>query len=90
MLKGVRDPTQLIFFAETKETGLLTFRSVTTDVFRTDHGKKDAMNVCMADGHAETLKRVEAVLPVGVSVTTATPRHKQLWWGNYERVLLYD
>jgi prepilin-type N-terminal cleavage/methylation domain-containing protein/prepilin-type processing-associated H-X9-DG protein len=91
MLKGVRDPSNLIFFAETKGTALLTFRSNTADFFRTDHEKKDAMNVCMADGHVESIKRVEALLPIGVpAVASATPRHKQLWWGNYVKILLYN
>ena len=90
MLKGVRDPSQLIFFAETKVTTLLTFRSNTQDFFRTDHGKKNAMNVCMSDGHVETISRDEALLPTGIpAVANATPRHKQLWWGNYIQILLY-
>jgi len=91
MLKGVRDSSQLIFFAETKVTTLLTFRSNTQDFFRTDHRKKDAMNVCMSDGHVELIPRDEALLPTGVpAIPSATPRHKQLWWGNYKQILLYN
>ena len=90
MFKGVRDPSNLILYAETKQTALLTFRSNTQDFFRTDHGKRDAMNVCMADGHVEQIKRVEALVPVGIpAVANATPRMKQLWWGNYKQILWY-
>jgi prepilin-type N-terminal cleavage/methylation domain-containing protein/prepilin-type processing-associated H-X9-DG protein len=90
MLKGVRDPTRLILFAETKQTALLSFRSNTAEFFRADHGKKDAMNFCFADGHVDQLKKVEALVPIGVpAVAAATPQIKELWWGNFKQILLY-
>ena len=92
MIKGVRDPSQLILYSETNLSPLISFRTNEfLESFRYDHGKKDAFNFCMADGHVEQLKKVEAVLPVGVAaIANATPRMKQLWWGNYKQILLYN
>ena len=82
-LKGVRNPTRLIVFWETKVLQLGSFRSIAANYpFRVDHGKGRRMGCTFADGHAELMDKDEVTLPFGTAVSPYPPRMKEYWFGS--------
>jgi type II secretory pathway pseudopilin PulG len=81
-LKGIKDATKLIIFAESaKGAGLASFRSDPA-VFRWDHRKNTSMSICFADGHADQLHMREIMLRPGETYPPAIPRLSAYWWGD--------
>lgn len=82
-LKGVKDVSNLIVFWETKRLQLGSFRSIGSDPFRFDHGKKRLMGCTFADGHAALMDKDEVTLPFGTPIVHPhPPKMKQYWFGS--------
>jgi prepilin-type N-terminal cleavage/methylation domain-containing protein len=82
-LKGVKDVSNLIVFWETKGLQLGSFRSIASDPFRFDHGKKRLMGCTFADGHAELKDKDEITIP-GPIVQPHPPKMRQYWYGSVQ------
>ncbi len=83
-IKGIKNPTKLIVFAESSlGVGLASFRSLPT-AFRWDHRKGTSMSICFADGHADQLERAEIMLRGSETYPPypPPPRIWAYWWGD--------
>ena|SRR5687768_6774679 len=92
-LKGVKDVANLIVFWETKGLQLGSFRSIASDPFRFDHGKKRLMACTFADGHAALMDKDEVTVPFGTPIVHPhPPKMKQYWFGSVHvsGAMLYD
>jgi prepilin-type N-terminal cleavage/methylation domain-containing protein len=87
-LKGVKDPSRLIVFWETKLLALGSFTAFSAlpdrrqnEAFRFDHGKKRLMGIVFADGHADLMPELDVITPLGAPVSPAPGEMRELWWG---------